>query len=111
MHLFRKNPAPLFDHPLNMAKPSIITCLIPVVSMSLLQISEAQVTEDFPIVADDLEVALFARNPLVRNPCAITFDTKGRLCVGMGPQYRAPKPDTPLDSVWIVTDEDEDGTR
>ena len=23
---------------------------------------------------------------------------------------RAPKPDTPLDSVWIVTDEDEDGT-
>ncbi|MEN8716025.1 MAG: PVC-type heme-binding CxxCH protein, partial [Verrucomicrobiales bacterium] len=110
MHLFRKNPAPLFDHPPNMAKPSIITCLIPVVSMSLLQISEAQVTEDFPIVADDLEVALFARNPLVRNPCAITFDTKGRLCVGMGPQYRAPKPDTPSDSVWIVTDEDEDGT-
>ena len=110
MHLFRKNPAPLFDHPPNMSKPSIITCLIPVVSMSLLQISEAQVTVDFPIVADDLEVALFARDPLVRNPCAITFDAKGRLCVGMGPQYRAPKPDTPPDSVWIVTDEDEDGT-
>lgn len=69
-----------------------------------------QADEDFPIVSDDLEVALFARDPLVRNPCAITFDGQGRLCVGMGPQYRAPQPDTPPDSVWIVTDEDGDGT-
>ena len=38
---------------------------------------------DFPIVSDDLEVKLFAREPLVRNPCAITFDAKGRLCVGL----------------------------
>lgn len=28
----------------------------------------------------------------------------------MGPQYRAPSPETPPDSVWIVTDEDGDGT-
>jgi putative membrane-bound dehydrogenase-like protein len=64
---------------------------------------------DFPIVPDDLEVALFARDPLVRNPCTITFDAKGRLCVGMGPQYRAPSPDTPPDSVWILTDDNGDG--
>lgn len=65
--------------------------------------------DDFPIVADDLEVSLFARDPLVRNPCAITFDAKGRLCVGMGPQYRKPKPTTPGDSVWILIDNDGDG--
>ena len=65
---------------------------------------------DFPIVPEDVEVSLYAREPLVRNPCAIAFDAKGRLCVGMGPQYRSPKPDTPGDSVWILIDEDQDGT-
>ena len=62
--------------------------------------------KDFPIVPEDFQVSLFARDPIVRNPCAITFDAKGRLCVGMGPQYRSPKPDTKPDSVWIITDED-----
>ena len=42
---------------------------------------------DFPIVSDEFEVSLFAREPMVRNPCAITFDASGRLFVGMGPQY------------------------
>lgn len=65
--------------------------------------------EDYPIPAGDVEVKLFAREPLVRNPCAITFDSRGRPCVGMGPQYRSPKPDTPGDSVWILLDEDGDG--
>ena len=65
--------------------------------------------DDFPLVPDDLEVSLYARDPLVRNPCAITFDAKGRLCVGMGPQYRKPTPETPGDSVWILTDGDGDG--
>lgn len=69
----------------------------------------ASAAEDFPIVPDDFDVSLFAREPLVRNPCALTFDAKGRLCVGMGPQYRAPKPETPGDSVWILIDEDNDG--
>ena len=65
--------------------------------------------KDFPIVPEDFQVSLFARDPIIRNPCAITFDAKGRLCVGMGPQYRSPKPDTKPDSVWIITDEDSDG--
>jgi len=66
-------------------------------------------SDDFPHVPDDLNVSLFARDPLVRNPCAMTFDAQGRLCVGMGPQYRAPAPDTPGDSVWILVDADHDG--
>ena len=48
----------------------------------------AAAADDYPIPAGDVEVKLFAREPLVRNPCAITFDARGRPCVGMGPQYR-----------------------
>lgn len=69
----------------------------------------ASAADDFPLVPKDVEVALFAKEPLVRNPCGIAFDKKGRLCVGMGPQYRNPKPDTPGDSVWILLDQDSDG--
>ena len=65
--------------------------------------------DDFPIVPDDVEVALFAKEPLVRNPCGITYDARGRLCVGMGPQYRKPKPETAGDSVWILLDRDGNG--
>ncbi len=58
---------------------------------------------------EGVEATLFARDPLVRNPCAITFDSQGRVTVGMGPQYRKPEPDTPPDSVYILTDTDGDG--
>ena len=69
------------------------------------------VPADFPIVAEDLAVSLFARDPIVRNPCALTFDSQGRPCVGMGPQYRSPDPDTEPDSVWILKDQDKDETQ
>ena len=57
-----------------------------------------------PKVPAGFEVKVFAKEPLVRQPCSVTFDAKGRLFVGMGPQYRNPKPDTPGDSVVIVED-------
>src|SRR5688500_7614254 len=70
----------------------------------------AQSTESLlPVVPDGLQTELFAREPLVRNPCAMPFDARGRLFVGHGPQYRNPKPDTPPDSVVIVLDTDHDG--
>jgi putative membrane-bound dehydrogenase-like protein len=69
----------------------------------------ADSTEDFPLVRKDLTVSLYARDPLVRNPCAITFDTQGRLFVGMGPQYRNPNQETERDSVFILIDQDGDG--
>ncbi len=62
-----------------------------------------------PVVPSGFEVSFFAREPLVRQPCAMAFDARGRLCVGMGPQYRNPKPDTPGDSVVLVLDTDGDG--
>ena len=70
--------------------------------------NQLKADNSFPIVPDDFSVSLFAQEPLVRNPCAITFDKQGRLCVGMGPQYRKPKPETKGDSVWIILDEDGD---
>jgi putative membrane-bound dehydrogenase-like protein len=55
------------------------------------------------------EVQIFANEPLVRNPCSMAFDARGRLCVGMGPQYRNPKPETAPDSVFILEDSNGDG--
>jgi putative membrane-bound dehydrogenase-like protein len=54
-------------------------------------------------------VDLVAREPLIRNPCAMAFDARGRLFVGQGPQYRNPKPDTPGDTVELLIDTDGDG--
>ncbi len=62
-----------------------------------------------PEVPEGFEISFFAREPLVRQPCSMAFDAKGRLCVGMGPQYRSPDPDTPGDSVVLVLDQDGNG--
>lgn len=65
--------------------------------------------KDLPKVPEGFEATLYAKEPLVRNPCSMAFDTQGRMFVGMGPQYRNPKPDTPRDSIVIVYDDDHDG--
>ncbi len=65
--------------------------------------------EAMPTVPPGFEITTFAREPLVRQPCSMAFDLRGRLCVGMGPQYRNPTPKTPGDSVVWVLDTDGDG--
>ena len=62
-----------------------------------------------PTVPAAFKVTMFAREPLVRQPCSMAFDARGRLFVGMGPQYRNPTPETPGDSVVMVLDTDHDG--
>ncbi len=62
-----------------------------------------------PKVPPEFQVSVFAREPIVRQPCSMAFDEQGRLFVGMGPQYRKPKPATPGDSVVMVLDTDGDG--
>lgn len=62
-----------------------------------------------PIVPDGFVVDRVAAEPLVRNPCVMAFDRLGRLCIGQGPQYRSPTPDTPGDRVDILVDTDGDG--
>lgn len=66
-------------------------------------------TASLPSVPAGFKVGLFAQEPLVRNPCAMAFDARGRLFVGQGPQYRNPKPDTPGDTIEILLDTDGDG--
>lgn len=62
-----------------------------------------------PGVPEGFDVSFFAREPMVRNPCSIAFDGRGRMFVSQGPQYRQPTPDTPPDSVVILDDSDGDG--
>ncbi len=62
-----------------------------------------------PSVPRGFAIEFVAREPLVRNPCSLVFDRRGRLFVGMGPQYRNPTPDTPGDSVVLLLDKDGDG--
>ncbi len=62
-----------------------------------------------PKVPPEFQVSLFASEPMVRQPCSMAFDEQGRLFVGMGPQYRKPKPETAGDSVVMVLDTDGDG--
>lgn len=69
----------------------------------------AQDRTELPQVADGFTVSVFASDPLVRNPCAMAFDVRGRLFVGQGPQYRKPKPDSRTDRITLLTDSDGDG--
>jgi putative membrane-bound dehydrogenase-like protein len=62
-----------------------------------------------PSVPDDFDVTLYASEPLVRQPCSMAFDRRGRLFIGMGPQYRNPTPETAGDRVVLVLDENQDG--
>jgi putative membrane-bound dehydrogenase-like protein len=62
-----------------------------------------------PEIVPGFEVSLFAREPMVRNPCSIAFDGRGRMFVSHGPQYRNPKPSTPPDSIVILEDTNGDG--
>lgn len=65
--------------------------------------------QQLPQVPSGFRAELFALEPLVRQPCSMAFDSRGRLLIGMGPQYRNPTPETPGDSVVFVLDENGDG--
>jgi putative membrane-bound dehydrogenase-like protein len=60
-------------------------------------------------VEDGFEINFFVKEPHIINPSSLCFDKFGRLYVGAGPQYRAPKEDSPTDYIKILIDEDGDG--
>jgi putative membrane-bound dehydrogenase-like protein len=62
-----------------------------------------------PVVAEGFVVTMPAREPLVKNVSMLAFDTRGRLFVGMGPQYRMPLENTPGDTIVQLVDSDADG--
>jgi putative membrane-bound dehydrogenase-like protein len=94
---------------------SLRLALLPVLVIGVAQVALAQFADKsadlkaLPKVPAEFQVTLFASEPLVRQPCSMAFDERGRLFVGMGPQYRNPTPETPGDSVVIVQDTDGDG--
>ena len=69
----------------------------------------AQDRVELPQVPGGFTVSVYASDPLVRNPCVMAFDVRGRLYVGQGPQYRKPKPDSPTDRITMLIDSDGDG--
>ncbi|HIL70514.1 MAG TPA: hypothetical protein EYG38_11770, partial [Verrucomicrobia bacterium] len=48
--------------------------------------------DKLPEAPSGFVIEMFAAEPLVRNPCSLAFDALGRMFVGMGPQYRKPRP-------------------
>ena len=62
-----------------------------------------------PVVPAGFVATMPAREPLVRNVSMLVFDTRGRLFVAMGPQYRHPGDNTPGDAIVMLVDADGDG--
>jgi len=59
--------------------------------------------------AADMEVSLFASEPLITNPAAIDIDTQGRVWVAEIQWYRAAAKDPPSDKIKVLEDTDGDG--
>jgi putative membrane-bound dehydrogenase-like protein len=83
--------------------------LLPAIFPGLLCAAAEPAAKLLPVAPPGVAVTLVAREPLLRNPCALAFDARGRLFAGQGPQYRNPKPDTPGDTVELLIDDDGDG--
>ena len=58
---------------------------------------------------EGIKIERYMQEPHIINPSALCFDKMGRLYVGAGPQYRAPKEDSPKDYIKILIDKDHDG--
>ena len=79
-------------------------------SQLVLSLAYAEVDKEaLPNVEDGFDINFFVKEPHIINPSSLCFDKLGRLYVGAGPQYRAPKEDSPTDYIKILIDEDGDG--
>jgi putative heme-binding domain-containing protein len=62
------------------------------------------------VVADDLEVTLWAENPMLDKPIQMNWDTQGRLLVSTSAVYPQIEPgQAPTDKIVILEDTDADG--
>src|SRR5262245_46651479 len=60
-------------------------------------------------VPDDVDVSLFASEPMITNPSAIDVDTHGRVWVAEIQWYRAKAKQPPADKIKVLEDTDGDG--
>ena len=70
---------------------------------------ETEVPVDRFVVPDDLEVTVWARSPLFRNPTNFDFDHHGRAWVAEGVNYRGQRRDGEGDRIMVVHDSNGDG--
>jgi len=61
------------------------------------------------VIPDDMEVSLFASEPMITNPSAIDIDTHGRVWVAEIQWYRARAKQPPADKIKVLEDTDGDG--
>lgn len=94
----------------NFCRLYVVMVLVGVVAPQTLSAHAESADATLPRVPDGFTASVFAADPMVRNPCAISFDARGRLFVSQGQQYRKPTPDTPGDRVTLLIDRDGDGT-
>ncbi len=73
-------------------------------------VREAKEEQKAFVVPDDLEVSLFASEPMVMNPTNMNWDARGRLWVASAPMYPQVKPGhRAADRVVVLEDVDGDG--
>ncbi len=58
---------------------------------------------------DDVEISLYAAEPLITNPAAIDIDTQGRVWVAEIQHYRKPPREDGADKIKVLEDTDGDG--
>lgn len=58
---------------------------------------------------DEMEIALFASEPMITNPAAIDVDTQGRVWVAEIQWYRGRAKEPPADKIKVLEDTDGDG--
>ena len=78
-------------------------------SAQLSQVGKGFELDKLPEVAEDFKVKLWAKEPTLLHPASLTFDRKGRMYVGHGPQFRKPSLKTDSDSILMLEDKDGDG--
>lgn len=61
------------------------------------------------VVPDDMEVSLFASEPMITNPAAIDIDTHGRVWVAEIQWYRGKAKQPPVEKLKVLEDTDGDG--
>src|SRR5688572_27230447 len=60
-------------------------------------------------IPNDMEISLFASEPMITNPSAIDIDTHGRVWVAEIQWYRGRAKEPPADTIKVLEDTDGDG--
>jgi putative membrane-bound dehydrogenase-like protein len=92
---------------------SVRVCSLVFIAIALTSAAYAQRTPEEGLKAikidDNIDVALFASEPMITNPAAIDIDTHGRVWVAEIQWYRGGAKSPPADKIKVLEDTDGDG--